>query len=231
MLANDILDLNKNGVLQDEDMDKLAQLEADIIEASMKSGGSILEVLADHFTKEGFDQADYDKAARYLESLGIEDDETGKTAKIRLPKTTLGRIAGIAGPLLGTGMLLALGGEKLYSAVSTRKAFKSTLAQIKKEHPELRRDPMTDQHFEVITSFAPSLAKNAVVAGNLLLKMKQWGAIDHKTVQDLITMEKNLAETHRVSAPFGDTIRTMTGFQRMVADVPLVGTEVRTPLK
>ena len=228
MLANDVLDLHENGVLQDEDMEKLAQLEADIIEASMKSGGSVLEVLADHLTKEGFDQADYDKAARYLESLGIEDDESEKTAKIRLPKTTLGRLAGIAGPLLGTGMLLALGGERLYSEISTRKTFRTVLAQIKKQNPELRRDPMTDQHYEVLTSFSPSLAKNAVVAGNLLLKMKQWGAIDHKTVQDLITMEKNLTETRRPAGTFGDTIRTMTSFQRMVADVPLVGMEVRS---
>ena len=228
MLDNDVLELHENGVLQDDDMEKLAQLEADIIEASMKSGGSVLGVLADHLTKEGFDQADYDKAARYLESLGIEDDESEKTARIKLPKTTLGRLAGIAGPLLGTGMLLALGGEKLYSEITTRKAFKSVLSQIKKQNPELRRDPMTDQHYEVLTSFSPSLAKNAVVAANLLLKMKQWGAIDHKTVQDLITMEKNLAETRRPSTGFGDTIRAMTSFQRMVADVPLVGAEVRT---
>lgn len=227
MLDNDVLDLHENGVLQDEDMEKLAQLEADIIEASMKSGGAVLEVLADHLTKEGFDQADYDKAARYLESLGIEDDESEKTARIKLPKGAWGTIAGMAGPLLGTGMLLALGGERLYSEISSRKTFRSVLAQIKKQNPELRRDPMTDQHFEVLTSFSPSLARNAVVAGNLLLKMKQWGAIDHKTVQDLITMEKNLAETRRPAGTFGDTIRTMTSFQRMVADVPLVGREVK----
>lgn len=225
MLSNDVKELHERGVLEDEDLEKLAQIEADLIAAVTEGGGSVLEVITGHLKKEGFDQGDYDKAARYLDSLGIDDEE--KTAKVRLPKGVLGDLARMAGPLLGTGMLLALGGEKLYAHVAGKKALSGSLTAIKKQHPELRRDPMTDQHFQAISDFAPSIAKNQVVAGNLLLKMKQWGAIDHKTVQDLISMEESLAKARPQSPTVADTVRTMASFQSMIADVPLIGKEVK----
>lgn len=205
MPAQEINALFDQGVLDEEDMVKLAEVEADLIAASTKSGGDILETVTSILKEAGFEQGDYNRVVDFLDS-----QESKKEAAI-----TLGR--GSAIPLLATGILLALGGKAAYETISERSALKSSLATVKKSHPELKRDPMTEQHFQAIADFAPSIAKSPVVAGSLLLKMKQWGAIDHKTVQDLISMEKSLADIRQSKRTFPTTISGMKDVAQTVA--------------
>lgn len=57
---------------------------------------------------------------------------------------------------------------------------KNSLGRLLKQHPELRNDPNVAHYFQILTTFAPHVAQNPILAGNLL---KRW----HETGPDLIT--------------------------------------------
>lgn len=220
MSATDIKDLYEKNILGEDEMNKLAQIKADLLAAASKDGKEIIKVISEHLKQASFTQGDYEDAAKYLDGLEAELEKVARDP-LPLPKGTFGKILGYAGPILGAGMLLALGAEKGIGALVSKSQLKSSLDQVKLQHPELRKDPMTDQHFQAIATFSPSIAKNPVVASSLLLKMKQWGAIDHKTIQDLISMEKSLGEQRRPGLGIPEAVRTMAGLQGLVTGEPL----------
>ena len=51
--------------------------------------------------------------------------------------------------------------------------------------------------FDVLHNFAPDIAAQPTAAAGIVSNMAQYESVDHKTIQDLITMQKNYAETHR----------------------------------
>jgi hypothetical protein len=67
--------------------------------------------------------------------------------------------------------------------------------------PELQQMPsmQVKNMFDVLHSFAPDIASQPVAAAGIVSNMAQYDTVDHKTIQDLITMQKNYAETHRGS--------------------------------
>lgn len=62
--------------------------------------------------------------------------------------------------------------------------------------------------YDVLHSFAPDIASQPVAAAGIVSNMAQYDTVDHKTIQDLITMQKNYAETHRGARKEGPGIAT-----------------------
>jgi hypothetical protein len=231
-LSQDITQLKESGLLTDEDLSKLASLEANMIEASSEDLETLVGVIADMFRSEGFNQEDFLKCAQLIEDEGLEFDAEKLAARFdftsgwpTLKEVMAGLGRGLAkhkgkiAPAFLTAMTLALGTQALLGTKAQQSALKQSLEQIKKQYPELKADKMTDQHFGALSTFSPTIAQNPIVAGNLLLKMKQWGTIDHKTIQDLIQMEKNLAETRETGMGFGlsDVVRTTGALHQMIS--------------
>jgi hypothetical protein len=237
MLPEEVVALREGGFLSDEDMDKLAAVQANILEASSEDLNSLLSVMADSLRAEGFDQDDFMKAAQLLEDCEYDEEKlaavnwTGKMPSVgavgsgvaELGKKLVGLLgkhkAKIA-PTFLAGMTLALGGGALHASYAQKKGLETSLEEIKKMHPELKQDKMSDQHFGALATFSPTIASNPVVAANLLMKMKQWGSIDHKTIQDLISMEKNLHEMqlrNRTTGGITDVIKSTAALQGLVA--------------
>lgn len=184
--------------LTEEELSKLAAIEADLIAASAKSDKEIIKVVAHHLKEAGFKGED-------LQAFSSPDemDKEAQGGKLMTIARSISTGLRETAPLIAAGMVLALGGSQAIGAIRERRALSGSLDTIKKQNPELRKDPMTDQHFNAIADFAPSLARNPVVAGSLLKKIKHWGDVDHKTIQDLVATEKNLSEIRRSKGLLG----------------------------
>lgn len=229
-LPQEVIQMRESGLLTDEDLSKLAKLEANMIEASSDDLETLVGVVADMLRSEGFNREDFLKCAQLIEDEGLEFDAEKIAARIDITSGMpsfkqvmaglgrgLAKHKGKIAPAFLTAMTLALGTQALLGTKTQQSALKESLEQIKKQYPELKADKMTDQHFGALSTFSPTIAQNSVVAGNLLLKMKQWGTIDHKTIQDLIQMEKNLAEARAPGMGLSDVIRTTGAIHQMIS--------------
>lgn len=228
-LSQEVISMRENGLLTDEDLTKLASVEANMLEASSDDLEALVSTIADALRAEGFDQEDFMKAAQLIESDGVEFDVEKLAAKVLniskyLPSTgalletisegIVKHKAKIA-PAFLAAMTLALGAQAITGTKAQQTGLQKSLTDIKAQYPELKADKMTDQHFEALSTFSPSIAQSPVVAGNLLLKMKQWGSIDHKTVQDLIQMERGLQEAKAPPMGLSDIVRTTGGIHQL----------------
>jgi hypothetical protein len=65
--------------------------------------------------------------------------------------------------------------------------------------PELQQMPSmhVKNMYDVLHNFAPDIAAQPTAAAGIVSNMAQYESVDHKTIQDLITMQKNYSETHR----------------------------------
>lgn len=91
---------------------------------------------------------------------------------------------GVATPVIASGI----------RAMTQSGNLKTSLTRLLSQHPELRNDPNVAHYFQILTTFAPHVAQNPILAGNLL---KRW----HETGPDLITpnMIKELLEIENQS--------------------------------
>jgi len=62
--------------------------------------------------------------------------------------------------------------------------------------------------YDVLHNFAPDVAAQPVAAAGIVSNMAQYDTVDHKTIQDLIAMQKNYSETHRGARKEGPNIFT-----------------------
>ena len=79
-------------------------------------------------------------------------------------------LGSVAAPVIASGV----------KAITQSGGLKSSLTRLLRQHPELRNDPNVGHYFQILTTFAPHVAQNPILAGNLL---KRW----HETGPDLIT--------------------------------------------
>jgi hypothetical protein len=79
-------------------------------------------------------------------------------------------LGGVAAPVIASGV----------KAITQSSNLKNSLGKLLRQHPELRNDPNVAHYFQILTTFAPHVAQNPILAGNLL---KRW----HETGPDLIT--------------------------------------------
>ena len=73
---------------------------------------------------------------------------------------------------------------------------KKSLRTILSDHPELRNDPNVNKYFQAIVDFAPDIAKNPTVTGNLIGEMHRMGpgALTWQTLRDLIGMQSGMPQ-------------------------------------
>lgn len=86
------------------------------------------------------------------------------------PATAGIALSSVVAPVIASGI----------KAVTQSGNLKTSLTKLLRQHPELRNDPNVAHYFQILTTFAPHVAQNPILAGNLL---KRW----HETGPDLIT--------------------------------------------
>jgi len=89
----------------------------------------------------------------------------------------------------------------LVDKVSTSSKIKSSLRQIIADHPELRDDPNTPRYFQALVDFAPEIAANPLIAGNIMKQMHQVGpgVLTPSLIKELSEIGKLRSETNSKS--------------------------------
>ena len=99
-------------------------------------------------------------------------------------------------PALGVaavGLPMLMGA--LESLTRTR-GLKSSLQKIMREHPELRNDANAGRYFQAISDFAPAVATNPLLAGNVMKQLHQIGpaALTPAMIKDLLGVQESVTK-------------------------------------
>lgn len=126
------------------------------------------------------DEKTFQRVNDYLEFIDAHEKEAqlGQTvAKIMAPLSlalaTAPLLAGLAKSITGSG------------------AKKRALAKIYQMHPELKSDPNVPMYYQAIADFAPDVAKNPLVAGNVIIQMHRVGPswVTPQLIRELIGIQ------------------------------------------
>jgi hypothetical protein len=128
----------------------------------------------------------FDKVDRYFEYLSLYGDDLYKVGQGHWVERLL--------PLLALGTAAAPLVEKGVSYLTRAMGQKSSLKTILQDHPELRKDSNIERYFQALVDFAPDVAGNPVVAGNILVDMHRMGpgALSLSTIKDLIKAQSDI---------------------------------------
>lgn len=110
-----------------------------------------------------------------------------------------GRAAQIAIPAIGAAAMIAPLAERVYDNFANASRLKKTLKEVQSDHPGLfspAKVEQTKRNFGVIKDFAPHIAKNSLVAGNVLARMDEYGprAMDINTVKEMAETQKFIGQ-------------------------------------
>lgn len=101
-------------------------------------------------------------------------------------------------PTLGNVLAAATAAFALAPAVTSlarhskrQKAFAASFEQILKDYPNLKADPNTPRYFKLITDFAPEVASNPLVAGNVMDTFRKMGpaSITPTVINELLGLQ------------------------------------------
>ena len=154
--------------------------------------------LVQFFRKEfaGIDETAYDRINGMVDFMSSQEKnaQIGHTIGAIMAPLALGLSAA---PWLVGGVKSLLQGRNL----------KRSLEQIYMQHPELKKDPNVPSYFQAISDFAPAIASNAVIAGNLLSQWHMAGPMmaTPQIIKELTEIQKNLSQTTGVSAAMGQS--------------------------
>lgn len=130
----------------------------------------------------GVDEETFDRIERYTDYLQTkEGQEHGGRAMA---------ISNVLGPLA-----LALAATPLIAhaakAIMRSGELKNSLAKAIQMNPEIKDDPNVPMYFKALADFAPDVAKNPLVAGNLLIQMHRVGPamVTPQLIGSLISMQ------------------------------------------
>jgi hypothetical protein len=165
--------------------------------------------LVQFFRKEfaGIDETAYDRINGMVDFMSSQekDAQIGHAIGSILGPLSLGLAAA---PFLASGVKSLLQGRDL----------KRSLEQIYMQHPELKKDPNVPSYFQAISDFAPAIAKNPVIAGNLLAQWHMAGPMMatpqiikelteiQKNVKGATVAEQSLFETGKAGAQFAGNL-------------------------
>lgn len=107
-----------------------------------------------------------------------------------------GRIATIG---LTTAAAVAPLAQQLYRGHQAKKKYVASLRGIQMDHPDLfspTKVEQTQRNFGVLKDFAPQIAQNSLVAGNVLKRMEEYGprAMDINVVKEMANTQKYVSD-------------------------------------
>lgn len=126
----------------------------------------------------------FDVVNRYLGHVG----DMEKTAQ-GLPHTLAQVLAPLSLALAATPLI-----QQAVTGVSRMFGQKSALKKAKDMYPELRDDPNVPEYARMLATFAPTVAANPILLGNLLVQMHKLGpgAVTPALIKDLVAVQKNI---------------------------------------
>lgn len=108
------------------------------------------------------------------------------------------------GSLVQSGLLPALGVAAVglpllmsgLESMTRTRALKKSLTKVMQDHPELRNDSNAGRYFQAISDFAPAVATNPLLAGNVMKQLHQIGpaALTPAMIKDLLGVQETASK-------------------------------------
>lgn len=174
------------GELNDAEKEDLGKFGADLISAKITGDA---EKIAGLIKEAASDVDNLEDLEAFLGLSSWLEKEAWSTESAKTLKNVVLPIAGLAfaaTPLVVHGTRAAIRAQK-HSA---------SLAAILREHPALRDDPNTQRYFHMIKSFAPDIAANSLVAGNVMEELRKLGpaAVSPARIADLLQLQGRIVD-------------------------------------
>lgn len=199
----------------DEEQAEIGRFAANLMKvASEGNEQAIVRLFRSEFG--GMDNETFDYVDRYLEFLTLYDDGASMSKTARVPVESV-----LAALALGLAAVDPV--ERIVGKISTNYALKNSLRQILQNHPELRNNPHTPEYFQAVADFAPIIAKNPLVAGNIMMQIHRVGPsyVTPQLIETLIGVQDKAKPggpgLSAMSEPVGEFAKAMRGHKEMMA--------------
>jgi hypothetical protein len=175
------------GDLNDAEKDELGKFGADLISAKITNNADkVVELLKE--------------AAGAIDDVDDLDAFLGlvswleKEAWLPTKDTVKNVILPIAGVSFAAVPAAVLGARSLSRSIKHGQS----LQAIMREHPALKDDPNTSRYFHMIKSFAPDIAANSLVAGNVMDELRKLGpaAVTPARIAELLQLQGRIGDSH-----------------------------------
>lgn len=154
---------------------------------------------------EGIDEETFDRVNRYLDFLTeFEKDAQGNPTAILAHVLAPLSLALAATPLIGQAV----------GAISRSVALKASLRKALEQHPELKNDPNIQMYFRAIADFAPDVAKNPIVLGNVLSQMHRVGPslLTPQLIGELLGMQQKVPSKTLIAGELNKPVMELAKF-------------------
>lgn len=171
-----------------EEEEELGRFAAKLMKLAMTNDeNGMVDLYAEEFGD--IDAESFTKVNNYLEWLDLGEKNAagpyaGGAGKI------MGNIGKVIGPLSLALAAAPLIGHGL-KALTKSTDLKRSLRRIYQMNPDLKKDPNVPHYFQAISDFAPDIAKNPLVAGNVLMQMHRVGPgfVTPQLIRELIGIQ------------------------------------------
>lgn len=170
-----------------EEEEELGRFAARLMKLAMTNDeDGMVQLYAEEFGS--VDAESFGRINNYLEWLELEEEKTAQyTGAIAKTMGHIGRVIGplslalAAAPLVGHGL----------KALTKSTDLKRSLKRIYEMNPSLKDDPNVKHYFQAIADFAPDIAKNPLVAGNVIMQMHRVGPgfVTPQLIRELIGIQ------------------------------------------
>lgn len=203
------------GDLAEDQMTKVGEFATSFMAARMLGDEDRMQTLVkEAMTKMAEDEGAIDgliSTLEYAEKFGSNDEKIAvaellpyirNSIKEIDAEAVMGKVASwqqTAGLALSAGGL-ALGAAPFIGHMRRRgqrnERIKKSIKEVMQEHPELRNNPHSARYFQAIVDFAPDVAANPLMAGNVMRTMHQIGpsSVTPKMISELLQVQRGHEE-------------------------------------
>jgi len=194
-----------------EEVDEISDFAAGVAKLAGNFNASEWQTLA-HRHFDYVQASALEKVARYCEYLSVVEGSEDERIRRAIEGETFQKEAAPVMPappstvmsLTRSGLLPAIGVAAVglpllmsgLESLTRRYGLSRSLDKIMKEHPELRNDPNAGRYFQAIADFAPSVATNPLLAGNVMRQLHQIGpaALTPAMIKDLLGVQETASK-------------------------------------
>ncbi len=199
--------LYENQEFTGEEQAEIGRFAANLMKlASSNDTEGIIRLFHEEF--KGMDEETFDQVDRYFEFLNLYDNGSGmaKTAGRMPPIESV--LSALAFGLATTPLI-----EKLIGKIAKDRGLKESLRKILQAHPELRKDPNVPEYFQAVADFSPTVAKNPLVAGNVMMQMHRVGPsyVTPQLIETLVGIQKEIRPQELGLGAMAEPMRELAG--------------------
>lgn len=173
-----------------DEEEELGRFAAKLMKLAMTDDeNGMVDLYADEFGD--IDADSFGKINNYLDWLEYaEKNAAGGGPYSGGAGKLMGNIGKVIGPLSLALAAAPLIGHGL-KALTKSTDLKRSLRRIFQMHPDLKQDPNVQHYFQAIADFAPDIAKNPLVAGNVIMQMHRVGPgfVTPQLIRELIGIQ------------------------------------------